>query len=133
MRVPERPLCMRVSRKGGQGGAAAGTTTAMQTEPTEPTSKRRNFDEAFKRDAVALLCKGDQPIKQLAQELGVSHWNLRDWKKRYGPPAPIRSSEVVETELRALRRENERLRAQCDILKKTLGILVEPSPNASRA
>jgi transposase len=105
----------------------------MQTEPTEPTSKRRNFDEAFKRDAVALLCKGDQPIKQLAQELGVSHWNLRDWKKRYGPPAPIRSSEVVETELRALRRENERLRAQCDILKKTLGILVEPSPNASRA
>jgi len=105
----------------------------MQTEPTEPTSKRRNFDEAFKRDAVALLCQGDQPIKQLAQELGVSHWNLRDWKKRYGPPAPIRSSEVVATELRALRRENERLRAQCDILKKTLGILVEPSPNASRA
>ena len=71
--------------------------------------------------------------EQLAQELGVSHWNLRDWKKRYGPPAPIRSSEVVATELRALRRENERLRAQCDILKKTLGILVEPSPNASRA
>lgn len=105
----------------------------MQTEPTEPTSKRRNFDEAFKRDAVALLCKGGQPIKQLAQELGVSHWNLRDWKKRHGPPAPIRSGEVVATELRALRRENERLRAQCDILKKTLGILVEPNPNASRA
>jgi transposase-like protein len=45
---------------------------------SEATSKRRNFDEAFNRDAVALLCKGDKPIKQLAQELGVSHWNLRD-------------------------------------------------------
>jgi len=68
---------------------------------TEPTSKRRNFDDAFKRDAVALLCQGDKPIKQLVKELGVSHWNLRDWKKRYGPPALIRSSEVLAAEVRA--------------------------------
>jgi transposase len=99
----------------------------------ETTKSRRNFDEAFKRDAVALLIKGDKTIKQLAQELGVSHWNLRDWKKRYGPPAPVRSSEVLEAELRALRRENERLRVQRDILKKTLGILVEPGANVSPA
>ena len=94
--------------------------------------KKRSFDEQYKRDAVALL-EGGRKVAQLARDLNISHWNLRDWKKRYGPPAPIRSSEVVATELRALRRENERLRAQCDILKKTLGILVEPSPNASRA
>jgi transposase len=99
----------------------------------ETTKQRRHFDEAFKRDAVALLIQGDKPIQQLAQELGVSHWNLRDWKKRYGPPAPVRSSEVLEAELRALRRENERLRAQRDILKKTLGILAEPGVNASAA
>jgi transposase len=97
----------------------------------ETTKRRRSFDEAFKRDAVALLVKGDKTIKLLAQELGVSQWNLRDWKKRYGAPAPLRSSEVLEAELRALRRENERLRAQRDILKKTLGILVEPGANAS--
>jgi transposase-like protein len=99
----------------------------------ETTTSRRNFDEAFKRDAVALALKGDKPLKQLAQELGVSHWNLRDWKKRYGPPAPARSAEVLEAEVRALRRENERLRAQRDILKKTLGILAEPGLNASAA
>ena len=95
----------------------------------ETKTKRRSFDEAFKRDAVALLLKGDQPIQQLATDLGVSHWNLRDWKKLYGPAAPVRSSEALEMELRALRRENERLRAQRDILKKTLGILVEPGAN----
>lgn len=93
---------------------------------TEPTRKRRNFDEAFKRDAVALLCKGDKAIKQLAQELGVSHWNLRDWKQRYGPAAPVRRAEVLETEVRALRRENERLRAQRDILKKRWASLSNP-------
>lgn len=99
----------------------------------ETKTKRRNFDEAFKRDAVKLLLQGDKPLKQLAQDLGVSHWNLRDWKRRYGPPAPVRSPEALESELRALRRENEHLRAQRDILKKTWGILAEPLPNASRA
>jgi transposase len=81
----------------------------------ETKTKRRIFDEAFKREAVGLLLKGDQPIKALAADLGVSHWNLRDWKKHYSPPTPVRSSEALEIELRALRRENERLRAQRDI------------------
>lgn len=99
----------------------------------ETKTKRRNFAEAFKRDAVKLLLQGDKPLKQLAQDLGVSHWNLRDWQRRYGPPAPVRSTAALEAELRALRRENEHLRAQRDVLKKTLGILAEPLPNASRA
>ena len=95
----------------------------------ETKTKRRSFDEAFKRDAVALLLKGDKPIQQLAADLGVSHWNLRDGQKRYGPAVPVRRSEALEIELRALRRENQHLRAQRDLLKKTLGILVEPGAN----
>ena len=99
----------------------------------EPNTKRRRFDEAFKRDAVRLLLQGDKPLKALAQDLGVSHWNLRDWKRLYGPPDPVRSAQALEAELRLLRRENDHLRTQRDILKKTLGILAEPLPNASRA
>lgn len=100
---------------------------------TEPKRKRRSFDETFKRDAVALLSKGDRSLKQLAHDLGVSQWNLRDWKERYGPPTPARSQEELAAEVRAQRREIERLRTQCEILKKTLGILAEPNPNASRS
>lgn len=100
---------------------------------TEPTTKRRTFDEPFKRDAVALALKGDKPHTQLAKELGICAKSLRDWTKLYGPPLPPRSAAVLEAELRTLRRENEHLRAQRDILKKTLGILVEPPPNASPA
>jgi transposase len=99
----------------------------------QPRQRRRTFDETFKRDAVALLLKGDKRVKQLAQDLGVSQWNLRDWRGRYGPSAPAPTTEQLEAELRTLRRENESLRAQRDILKKTLGILVEPPPNATRA
>jgi transposase-like protein len=99
----------------------------------ETKTKRRTFDEAFKREAVALWLQGDKPLKHLAADLGVSPKSLRDWKERYSPPTPVRSSEALEIELRALRRENERLRTQRDILKKTLGILVEPGPNGSPA
>jgi transposase len=99
----------------------------------QPRQPRRTFDEAFKRDAVALLLKGDKRVKQLAQELGVSQWNLRDWRAQYGPSAPARTTEQLEAELRTLRRENDSLRVQRDILKKTLGILAEPPSNATRA
>jgi transposase-like protein len=53
----------------------------------QPRSARRTFDEDFKRDAVALLLRGDKRVKQLAQDLGVSQWNLRDWREQYGPNA----------------------------------------------
>lgn len=101
--------------------------------PNEQPRLRRVFDAAFKRDAVVLLLKGDQPISQLAQALGVSPKSLRDWREQYGPSAPAKTTGQLEAALRELRRENESLRAQRDILKKTLGILVEPSPNATRA
>lgn len=98
----------------------------------EQRAKRRAYDEAFKRDAVALMLKGDRTLMQLARDLGVSHWNLRDWRKQYGPAVPVRTMEEMEAELRALRRENESLRGQRDILKKTLGILVEPPSSGTR-
>lgn len=98
----------------------------------EQRAKRRAYDEAFKRDAVALMLKGERTLMQLARDLGVSHWNLRDWRKQYGPAAPVRTMEEMEAELRALRRENESLRGQRDILKKTLGILVEPPSSGTR-
>jgi len=105
----------------------------METKETKTIKRRRIFDEAFKRDAVALVLKGEKTLPVIAEELGVSHWNLRDWKRRFGPAAPERSSAALELEIRALRRENEHLRTQRDILKKTLGILAEPGPNDSPA
>ena len=130
MLIPQRSPRLSLTRISGQGGAAAGK---RKNQPMETNTKRRSFDEAFKREAVGLLLQGDKRVKQLAADLGVDAKSLRDWKKRYGPPVPVRSSEALEMELRALRRENERLRTQRDILKKTLGILVEPGPNGSPA
>jgi transposase-like protein len=53
-------------------------------ETTEKKGKRekRVYDEAFRREAVALLQSSDEPWAQIATELGVSQWNLRDWRKQ---------------------------------------------------
>jgi|SRR5436190_10732878 len=104
----------------------------------EKKSKRekRVYDEAFRREAVALLQSSDEPLVQIAAELGVSQWNLRDWRKQYGDSSSSRKpgkGAAAQSELARLRREIQKLKTQRDILKKALGILAEPSGNASRA
>jgi transposase len=103
----------------------------------EPKPKRikKQYDDGFRRNAVALVESSGRPLSEIAAELGVSHWNLRDWTKRHGrnKPRPAATVAEMQGEMARLRRENESLAARCDVLKKALGILAEPSANASRA
>ncbi|MDZ4290248.1 MAG: transposase [Prosthecobacter sp.] len=107
--------------------------------------RRRHHDEEFKREAVALLGSG-RKIKQLATELGVSHWTLRDWRERYGAGAataglPARSAGqgsagaastiALSVQLADLRRELEVTRRQRDILKKALAIVGQDPSSAT--
>ena len=96
---------------------------------------KRQYDDAFRRNAVALVENSGRPLKEIAAELGVSHWNLRDWTKKHGRNQPVPAATPVELqrELVRLRRENQKLEARCEVLKKALGILAEPPPNASPA
>lgn len=104
-------------------------------EPSKDRSAKRRHDETFKKAAVELLVNSGKPPRQIALELGVSAWNLRDWKKRYlpTPPVPARTLDQAEAENRALREELQRVKNQRDILKKTLGIISAPLDNGSHA
>ena len=76
----------------------------------------------------------------IAQELGLHADRLYAWKKCFAPAdaggraaagAKPGSVADLQGQLDAAQREIARhLREQRDILKKTLGILSEPSPNA---
>ena len=101
----------------------------------KPKPVKRQFDEAFRRNAVALVESSGRSLKEIATELGVSHWNLRDWTKRHGRnrPRPAATPAEMQQEMARLRQENERLQARCEVLKKALGILCEPSANDTRA
>jgi transposase len=102
---------------------------------TRSKQTRRRYDEVFRRNAVALLESSGRSLKEIAAELGVSQWNLRDWTKKHGrnKPTPAATSAELQRELSRLRRENESLAARCEVLKKALGIFAQPSPNASHA
>jgi len=103
----------------------------------EPKVKRvkRQYDEEFRRNAVALVESSGRSLKAVATELGISQWNLRDWTKGHNRRQAVRaaSAQELQREMSRLRRENQKLEARCEILKKALGILAEASPKGSRA
>jgi transposase-like protein len=100
---------------------------------------RRKYDETFKREAVNNWLTSGKSAGVVAQELGLSPERLYAWRQRFGPadaggraaagPKPGSPADL-QAQLDAALREVRHLREQRDILKKTLGILSEPSSNA---
>jgi len=98
---------------------------------------RRQFTDEFKQEAIALLASSGRPLLQIAGELGISPSMLRNWRNRSEGrnagsvlrpiPAPAPHSALDSaSEISRLRRENDRLRMERDILKKAVAIFSEP-------
>jgi transposase len=103
----------------------------MNEEAEQPKKKKRKqYDEAFRRAAVGLVESSGRSLGEVARELGISHWNLRDWIPIYGKRS---TPAQLEERLRQLQEENVQLRDQRDALKKAMGILAKPSRSASRS
>ena len=90
--------------------------------------RRRAFPEAFKREAVDRVATSGLSVGRVAVELGLHESVLRRWVMQLGtvtgaarrpiaqtpPPSP---SDLAAENAR-LRRDNDRLRMERDILKK---------------
>ena len=73
-----------------------------------------------KAEAVRLVREGGRTISDVAQSLGVTAESLRQWLKQADLDAGRRSDGLTSDEreeLRQLRRENQRLRQEKEILK----------------
>jgi len=97
---------------------------------------RPSYTAEFKSDAVELLRKTERSLPQVAKDLGVSYWSLREWyrksemakKSKPGavaprplPPADETAEQRLvrlEREIFALKKENESLKMDREILKK---------------
>jgi transposase len=103
-------------------------------ESTHKTPRR--FDKEFKLAALELWRTSGKTRKEVADDLGISEWNLRDWKEDVergnAPVRRPRTTAELEADNLRLRQENQSLRNQRDILKKSLGILSEPLGNGLR-
>jgi transposase len=80
---------------------------------------KANYSEQFKRDAVRLVVDEGYSLKGAGRAVGVCHTTIRAWVARYRDDVPARTVFASkDDELESLRRENRRLRMECDILKK---------------
>src|SRR4051812_29389626 len=109
-------------------------------KPIKETSVkiRRKFDETFKREAVQNWLASGKSAGVIAKELGLLPNRLYAWRNRFAPAdaggraaagAKPGSVADLQGQLDAALREVRHLREQRDVLKKTLGILSEPSLN----
>src|SRR5689334_20032903 len=88
---------------------------------------QRTFTQEFKVEAVRLAQSSKKPFIQIARDLGIADSTLHHWCKlssEHGEQAFPGSGYQMpqEEEIRRLKRENEVLRQERDILKKARGI-----------
>lgn len=97
--------------------------------------ERRKFDETFKREAVQNWLGSGKSATVVGEELGITANLLYAWRKLVPSAVGARAAKPgsvtdLQGQLQAAQRELRHVREQCQILKKTLGILSEPPPNA---
>jgi transposase len=83
--------------------------------------ERRTYPEEFKREAVRLMETSGKRIAEIARDLGINDNNLYRWRGVYGNQSQANTNgggAEMEAELKRLRRENEVLRQERDILKR---------------
>jgi transposase len=103
------------------------------------------YDNEFRQEAVNLLLSSGRPLKQVADDLGISANSLRAWRNRALGKEHATEAASTESkgrsgvpltdpaaEIRRLQRENEYLRRQREILKKAMSILSEDPASGMR-
>ena len=95
----------------------------------------------YKADAVKLSQSGERTMAEVARDLGVPYWTIRDWCKKASvtkKPKATRIAAVagetpeqrfnrLEKEVGRLRKENESLRTDREILKKAAAFFAKES------
>ena len=93
----------------------------------------KRFDKEFKIEAVRLASEPDNTQSKIERDLGISQGIISRWKRELrkdGDQAFPGKGRLKpdDDEMRRLKRENERLRRERDILKKAVAIFSE-DPN----
>ena len=82
---------------------------------------RRRFTTEFEAEAVKRLLDGGKGLGEVATELGLSPGQLSGWRDEHlaaGSAEALARQKAEAAELARLRRENERLEEEVEILKK---------------
>ena len=81
----------------------------------------KSFDTEFKKTVVSLHENGTS-ISELSREYGVNESTIRSWVNKYGSIITSTGEVTTNEELAKLRKENQQLKTENDILKKVVAI-----------
>ena len=80
------------------------------------------YNAEFKQSAVKLAVEGEKSVAQTARDLGVNENTLHTWISKYHHQSPSKTPVIDQQhlydEVKALRKENKRLKEEREILKK---------------
>ena len=90
-------------------------------------SRRKSFTREFKIETVKLVTDSDLTVNEVASDLDIHPNTLYRWVRQFGENPeeafPGKGKQTSEAEqLRLLKRDNQRLRMERDILKKAMAI-----------
>ena len=90
------------------------------------SGRHRYFDVSFKEEAVRLSRESGLCLTQVAKDLGIGKSTLNSWRKEYADRELLSGShDDKDKELARLRKENEILRAERDLLKKAAAFFAQ--------
>lgn len=99
----------------------------MESVAKKKPRPRRSFTPEFKAEIVEACRRGDRTIGQVARDFDLTETAVRDWVKQGdiddGHRDGLTSDE--REELSRLRRENRRLQADVDLLKRATAFFAE--------
>jgi transposase len=91
---------------------------------------QKRYSREFKLEASKLVVEHGYSINEAAARLGTTGWSVRYWIKKFRDSGDLpKDQKTVATadELSALRKENQRLRLEVEILKKAAAYFAKES------
>jgi transposase len=91
---------------------------------------RRSFSREFKISAVKLVREQGYTAVQAAKSLGVEPASIRDWVEKFSEEAGQAPSgeAALRAEIQQLRKQNQRLQMEREILKKAAAFFAKEQP-----
>jgi transposase len=91
---------------------------------------QKRYTKEFKLEAAKLVTERGYSIREAASQLGVADWSIRYWISKYRNSGELpQGQQVIQAadELAALRKENQKLRVENEILKKAAAYFAKES------
>ena len=93
---------------------------------------RQHYTKEFKNDAVKLVVEQGYSCNEVGRRLGINQTNVSRWAREYrqeNDPSVDggASRNELESEVKRLRKENQRLQMEREILKKAAAFFAKES------